>query len=646
MHKYNFVRLACAVPEIKLGNCQYNSQKMIELGKKAYQEEVEVLLFPELGITGYTCGDLFFQRELQKNAIKGLEKIREWSIDKKILLVVGMPLHIKGSLFNCGVFINNGKLLGIIPKTYIPNHQEFYEKRWFASSKDLIQSEIMVLNQMVPIGTELLFKHKAVDDFIIGLEICEDLWAPISPGNYHALAGATVILNPSASNEVVGKSDYRRELIKTQSGRCNSAYLYASAGFGESTGDLVFGGHALICECGTIMEELPKYHLGDEMIISDIDLEALIHDRQVQHVFGDSMHLIQNKAYRTIEFDTKEAKRISRKINPFPFVPKDSARRSERCEEIFNIQTMGLGSRLRHINYPPMILGISGGLDSTMALLVCINVCKRFKIPREKIHAVTMPGFGTTDRTYDNAVALIKGFGVSFHEISIKEACIGHFKDINHLEENHDVTYENAQARERTQILMDLANKLGGIVVGTGDLSELALGWATYNGDHMSMYGVNASIPKTLIRYLVEWVADHLDEKEIQKILYDVLDTPVSPELLPPDEQGNIKQKTEEVVGPYELHDFFIYYMVRYGFEPEKIFLLAVNAFKGKYEKDTILKWLKNFYKRFFSQQFKRSCVPDGPKVGSVSFSPRGDWRMPSDGNVTEWLKSLEKISE
>jgi len=644
MHKYGFARTACAVPKIKLADCQYNVEKMIHMAQKAFDQRVEVVLFPELGITGYTCGDLFFQRELQQNALNALNQLREWSVNKKILMVVGIPLVVVGSLYNCAVVINSGNILGVVPKTFIPNNQEFYEKRWFASSKSLNVFEINLLGELVPIGTDLLFQNSHMEDLVVAIEICEDLWAPVPPGSYHALAGATLILNPSASNEIVGKSDYRRELIRSQSGRCNAGYLYTSAGFGESTTDLVFGGHALICDRGVMLKELPKYNLGDGMLVADIDIEALVHDRQMQHSFSDSADLIKAKAYRRILFDSQDCQEFQRDVNPFPFVPGDPDRRSERCEEIFNIQTIALATRLRHIGDAPMVLGISGGLDSTMALLVCVNVCDRFNIPRDKIHAVTMPGFGTTDRTYDNAVALINDLGATFHEISIKDACTAHFRDIGHSMEVHDVTYENVQARERTQILMDLANKFGGIVVGTGDLSELALGWATYNGDHMSMYGVNASVPKTLIRYLVKWVADHKEEEVIKKTLYDVLDTPVSPELLPPDEKGKIKQKTEEVVGPYELHDFFIFQMVRYAFGPEKIFVLAAKAFAGVYEKPVILRWLRKFYSRFFSQQFKRSCVPDGPKVGSVSLSPRGDWRMPSDAHATQWLKALDNI--
>ncbi|MGV8905131.1 MAG: NAD(+) synthase [Acetobacterium sp.] len=644
MHKYGFARTACAVPKIKLADCQYNVEEMIRMAQKAFDQGVEVLLFPELGITGYTCGDLFFQRELQQNALNALNQLREWSINKKMLIIVGIPLVVMGSLYNCAVALNVGKILGVVPKTFIPNNQEFYEKRWFASSKSLNVSEITLLGALVPMGTDLLFQNSQMQDLVVAIEICEDLWAPVPPGSYHALAGATLILNPSASNEIVGKSDYRRELIRSQSGRCNAGYLYTSAGFGESTTDLVFGGHALICDRGILLKELPKYNLGNEMIIADIDIEALVHDRQVQHSFSDSADLIKAKCYSRILFDSQDCQEFQRDVNPYPFVPGDPDRRSERCEEIFNIQTIALATRLKHIGDAPMVLGISGGLDSTMALLVCVNVCDRFNISRKKIHAVTMPGFGTTDRTYDNAVALIKDLGATFHEISIKDACTAHFRDIGHAIEVHDVTYENVQARERTQILMDLANKFGGIVVGTGDLSELALGWATYNGDHMSMYGVNASVPKTLIRYLVKWVADHKEEAVIKKTLYDVLDTPVSPELLPPDEKGKIMQKTEEVVGPYELHDFFIFQMVRYAFGPEKIFVLAVKAFAGVYEKPVILKWLRKFYGRFFSQQFKRSCVPDGPKVGSVSLSPRGDWRMPSDAHATQWLKSLDNI--
>ncbi|WKY43958.1 NAD(+) synthase [Eubacteriaceae bacterium ES2] len=644
MHEFGMVRVACAVPRLQLAECQKNSQGIIALSKTAYEKGVEVLLFPELAITGYTCGDLFFQRSLQQNAVDALGQIIDWSRGIKMLLVIGMPLAVDGCLYNVAAVINDGKILGFVPKTYIPNQQEFYEKRWFQSATSLKSTEIELLNQQVPIGTELLFKHQSVKDCVLAIEICEDLWVPVPPGSFHALAGATMILNPSASNEIVGKSDYRRELIRSQSGRLNCGYLYASSGFGESTSDLVFGGHALIAEKGLLLEELPKFNQGDQLLVTDIDTESLIHDRQMLQGYGDCKALLKEKNYQKIIFDTRPAETLSRKVNPFPFVPGDETRRSERCEEIFNIQTMGLGSRIKHIGDPRMVVGISGGLDSTMALLVCASVCDRFEIPRDSIHAVTMPGFGTTDRTYDNAVALIKGIGATFHEISIVEACQKHFADIGHSMAVHDVTYENVQARERTQILMDLANKLNGLVIGTGDLSELALGWATYNGDHMSMYGVNGSIPKTLIRYLVKWVADHEKDEEIRGILYDVLDTPVSPELLPPDENGQIQQKTEETVGPYELHDFFIYHMVRQGASPRKIYMLALNAFAGLYEKPEILKWLKSYYRRFFTQQFKRNCLPDGPKVGSVSFSPRGDWRMPSDAQFQMWLAELETL--
>ncbi|MGL4606046.1 MAG: NAD(+) synthase [Eubacteriaceae bacterium] len=644
MHNYNFVRVGCAAPELKIGNCEYNVKMMIEMGEKARKDGVEVLLFPELGITGYTCGDLFYQKNLQKNALEALEKLLIWSKDNALVMIIGMPLLINGSLYNCGVVLQKERILGIVPKTYIPNDQEFYEKRWFVSGSNLLEKEIYLLDQLVPIGTDLLFKHRSLDTFIFGIEICEDLWAPIPPGSYTALAGATVIFNPSASNEVIGKSDYRKDLVRIESGRRNVGYLYTSSGYGESTGDLVFGGHALICQHGVLVRELPQFHLGNEMIMADLDLELIVYNRQIQSSFSDSKPLVGDKKFRWITFDSKSNQNYLETINPTPFVPDNENLRNHRCEEIFNIQTMALGGRVQKIGIPEMVVGISGGLDSTMALLVCLNVCEKFKIPRTKIHGVTMPGFGTTDRTYDNAVALVKGLGATFHEISIVDACKTHFEDIGHDINIHDTTFENAQARERTQILMDLSNEIGGIVVGTGDLSELALGWATYNGDHMSMYGVNSGIPKTLIKYLVRWVADHTKEKNIQSILYDILETPVSPELLPPHLDGEIKQKTEELVGPYELHDFFLFNMIRNGFSPEKIYFLGCQSFEGVYEKATVLKWLKVFYNRFFSQQFKRSCVPDGPKIGSVCLSPRGDWRMPSDAVVTQWLEALEEI--
>lgn len=644
MHKFGLFRVACGVPQLELANCDYNTKEIIRLSNQAFEKGVEAILFPELAISGYSCGDLFFQTELQRNALDGLKRICEATKEKEMLIVVGFPLAWEGSLFNTAAILNAGKILGIVVKTYIPNQQEFYEKRWFQSAVDLKVDRIELWGQEIPIGSNLLFAHESLKEAVLAVEICEDLWAPIPPSSYHSLAGATIILNPSASNVLVGKNDYRKSLIRSQSGRLNCAYVYAAAGFGESTTDLVFGGKAMIAEKGVLLAEGSEFNDKSEILMAEIDLETLIHDRQVNQGYRDAKRLVKEMIYHKISFTSAGNKKMLGLVNPYPFLAKEEDQPSARYEEIFNIQTFGLATRIKHIGQPAMIIGLSGGLDSTMALLVAVNVCDRFNIPREKIYAVTMPGFGTSDRTYENALALIKGFGVGFREIPIVNACLSHFSDIDHPQNLRDVTYENAQARERTQILMDLANQLKGIVIGTGDLSELALGWATYNGDHMSMYGVNAGVPKTLMRHLLKWVADQQEDNLIQDILYDILDTPVSPELLPPDADGLISQKTEATVGPYELHDFFIYNMVRYGFSPEKIYFLACRGFENIYEKPFILKWLKQFYRRFFSQQFKRSCLPDGPKVGAVSFSPRGDWRMPSDAKVNQWLSALDKI--
>ncbi len=641
MHKFGLFRVACGLPQVEVGNCDYNSKEIIKLVDQAGEKEVEALLFPELAISGYSCGDLFFQKELQDNARKGLKKIVDHTKGKKILVVVGLPLAWGGQVFNGAAVINEGRVLGLVIKTYLANHEEFAEKRWFQSAWDLEVEDIDLFGHKTPVGTRLLFGHESLAQAVLGVEIGQDLWAPIPPSSDHALAGATLILNPAAANDLVGKNDYRRSLIIHQSQGLNCAYLSASAGFGESTTDLVFGGHAMIAEKGQVLAEGPRFSPDPVLILSDLDLDLLIHDRQVNHGYRDARRLVKEKKYRRIPFQTVAAKKMIRPLNPYPFVAEGDDR---RCQEIINIQTMGLASRVKHIGQPAMIIGLSGGLDSTMALLVAINVCDQFDIPREKIHAITMPGFGTTDRTYTNAKALIKEFGISDREIPIAAACLAHFKDIDHPADRRDVTYENTQARQRTQILMNLANQLNGIVIGTGDLSELALGWATYNGDHMSMYGVNSGVPKTLVHSLVKWWAKQQDGP-IRHILDDILATPVSPELLPPDRAGLISQITEEAVGPYALHDFFIYNMVRCGFSPAKIYYLACRAFAGLYDEAVILKWLKHFYRRFFSQQFKRSCLPDGPKVGSVSFSPRGAWVMPSDAKVTEWLAALDKMT-
>jgi NAD+ synthase (glutamine-hydrolysing) len=643
MKNYGYIRVGSACPNIKVADVPYNEKEILKLLDEALNKNISVLIFPELCITGYTCADLFFQTTLLRETLESIENIRLSSMTKSIFFVIGAPIAYNGQLFNCSVIIHGGKILGIVPKTYLPNYNEFYEQRWFSSAKTIPADTIQINGETIPFGTDLLFTHKTFPLVKIGIEVCEDLWSAIPPSSYAALSGATLILNGSASNEVVGKSSYRKKLIEQQSARTVTAYAYASSGYGESTTDVVFGGHCLIYENGRFLKESERFILDSSLIYEDIDFEMLTNERMKKNAFFDT-DLIQS--YREIVFQPKDKEfTLDREIYPYPFVPKDPTQRNLHCEEIFSIQTLGLAKRLDHIGAKKVVLGISGGLDSTLALLVCVKTFDLLHIQRENIIGVTMPGFGTTDRTYNNAISLMKELGITSQEISIKEASLLHFQDIGHDPSIHDVTYENVQARERTQILMDLSNKVGGIVIGTGDLSELALGWATYNGDHMSMYAVNASIPKTLVRYLINWVADHEMENTTKEILMDVLDTPVSPELLPPSESGEIQQKTEEVVGPYELHDFYLYQMMRYGFSPRKVLKLAEMAFGSMYTQEHLLQWLKKFYYRFFSQQFKRSCLPDGPKVGSICLSPRGDWRMPSDAVVKIWINELESLS-
>lgn len=645
MKNNGFIRVASATPSIKVGFCNYNLEQIKQLIVTAINNKVSLINFPELCITGYTCNDLFFQKKLQKESISSLIELKKFSINKEIIIIVGAPIVVNNALYNCSCVISNGTILGLVPKTYLPTNNEFYEKRWFSSSMNLLDEDIIIDNEVVPIGTDLIFSHSELDEFKFGIEICEDLWSPLPPSSNLSLFGATIIINPSASNDLVGKSSYRKQLISQQSARTISAYVYSSSGFGESTTDVVFGGHCLIYENGVKLIENEKFQLESNYVIADIDLDRLAADRVKSTAYRDATLLVKDKIYREIFFDLNINEfDINRYIDPYPFVPSDISKRSKRCEEIFSIQTLGLAKRISHIGCNIVIIGISGGLDSTLALLVAVKTFDLLKLDRKNIIGVTMPGFGTTNRTYNNALSLINNLGATLKEISINNACIQHFEDIGHDSNKHDITYENSQARERTQILMDLANKENGIVVGTGDLSELALGWATYNGDHMSMYAVNTSIPKTLVRYLVDWVANTQMAENTKNILMDILDTPVSPELLPPDTAGNIAQKTEEVVGPYELHDFFLYYLIRFGFSPKKIYYLAERSFRGKYDKSIILLWLKTFYKRFFSQQFKRSCMPDGPKVGSINLSPRGDWRMPSDAAVNMWMDELNNI--
>lgn len=631
MMNHGFIRVAAAIPEVKVADCRFNSAKMIELIEQAEREQVEIICFPELCITGYTCADLFLQQQLLNDAEKALDELLLKTYATNIVVIAGMPLRSQNQLFNVAVVFQAGKILGIVPKTHLPNNNEFYEKRWFASGANITTQTIQINEAVIPFGTNLLFAYA---DTSFGIEICEDLWVPLPPSTQHCLHGAGLIFNLSASNELIGKHQYLRQLIEQQSGRCNAGYIYSSAGFGESSTDVVYAGNGIIAENGNIIAASERFSFEPQLVISEIDIEKL----KAEKLRNSNFYQAKSEAvYQTIHCNSSNIPfgQLHRKFPKHPFVPP-TVNRDAHCEEIFSIQVGGLAQRWKHTKAQTMVVGISGGLDSTLALLVCVKTADKLGYNRKQVIGITMPGFGTTDRTYNNALQLMQSLGITMHVISIKDACIQHFKDINHDPNQHDVTYENTQARERTQILMDMANKTNGLVVGTGDLSELALGWATYNGDHMSMYAVNSGIPKTLVRYLVEWASHQLDTTS-EAVLKDVLDTPVSPELLPADHNGNIAQKTEDLVGPYELHDFFLYYFVRFGFTPDKIFFLANKAFECLYTKEIIAKWLKIFLKRFFAQQFKRSCMPDGPKVGSINLSPRGDWRMPSDAVGFEW---------
>lgn len=645
---FNYIKVAVAVPKLKVADCIYNKQEIISIIHEAEKKDVKVITFPELSTTGYTCSDLFFQTSLLFAAEKAVKDILDATKTIDMLILVGTPVETDNQLFNCAALLHKGKILGMVPKTYLPNYSEFYEERWFASANDLLKEEITYAGQVVPIGADLLFSAKNIKNLTIGVEICEDLWAPIPPSSHMSLYGATLFLNPSASNELVAKSDYRHNLIEQQSSRCLAAYAYASAGIGESTQDCVFSGHSLIYENGTLLAQTKTFSRENQFAYADIDLELLANERRKHTTYMTALAKPEaQKFYREIEFSITAApvRTLARPVASKPFIPTNNESLSQRCHDIFMIQTTGLARRMEHAHAKTLVIGISGGLDSTLALLVCVKACDFLGISRDHVLGITMPGFGTTDRTYQNAITLMKALGVTIREIPIRDATMQHFKDIDHDPSVHDVTYENAQARERTKILMDISNQTGGIVVGTGDLSELALGWATYNGDHMSMYGVNAGIPKTLVRVLVNWAATTGElDAETSDILLDVLDTPVSPELLPPNENGEIKQKTEDLVGPYELHDFFLYQILRFGFSPTKVLFLAEQAYADQYDHETLLKWLKNFYHRFFTQQFKRSCLPDGPKVGALSLSPRSDWRMPSDASNRIWLEEIETL--
>ncbi|MGI6006604.1 MAG: NAD(+) synthase [Ruminococcus sp.] len=637
--KQGFVKVAAGTPEIKVADCVYNREQIVKLIKEMEAKNAKVMVLPELCITGYTCGDLFCQETLLASAREQLVILAEETKRVDALIFVGLPFVQNGKLYNTAAAICRGRVLGLIPKTSIPSYREFYEGRHFTSGP--AQVEMVRLGQeMVPFGSSQLFVCSNVPGLTAAAEICEDLWAPAPPSIKHALAGASVIVNLSASDEETGKDDYRRSLVSGQSARLICAYLYATAGEGESTTDLVFGGHNLIAENGKVLEEAGRFK--NTVIYADIDVQRLAGERRKMTTYPPA----DQTGYHISSFDLKvEETQLERYIDPMPFVPGRKDDREKRCDEILNIQTMGLKKRLEHTNCQNAVVGISGGLDSTLALLVTARAYDLLGKDRSHITAVTMPCFGTTDRTYQNACELTRCLGAKLMEVDIREAVTIHLRDIGHDIDVHDVTYENAQARERTQVLMNVANQSGGMVIGTGDLSELALGWATYNGDHMSMYGVNASVPKTLVRHLVRYYADTCQDEKLSAILLDVLDTPVSPELLPP-KDGVISQRTEDLVGPYELHDFYLYYMLRAGFGPAKIFRMAVRAFRDQYDSGTILKWLKTFYRRFFAQQFKRSCLPDGPRVGSVAVSPRGDWRMPSDACVRIWMDELEQLEK
>lgn len=662
---YGYVKVASAIPSVRVGDVAYNVEQIENLVIQAEGKGVEVIVFPELSLTGYTCQDLFRQQLLLDRVEQGVMRLMDFTRKLDIIAIVGAPVPVGNLLLNCAVVIQKGHVLGMVPKFYLPNYSEFYEKRWFASAQDLRDMELRYAGNVVNMTADIQL-FRTADGVLFGIEICEDVWAPAPPSNKLALAGADIVFNLSASDELIGKHDYLKSLLSQQSARTMTGYVYSSCGFGESTQDVVYGGNAMIYENGKLLAEAARFSLEPQMMMTQIDVEKLRSERRGNSTYVNAQRnvkfslLDKQFAIRIIDAFPKEMERefnLERTISPHPFIPamKDM---EVSCEEIFNIQVMGLVKRLVHTHAETVVIGISGGLDSTLALLVCVKAFDRLKRSRKGIVGVTMPGFGTTGRTYNNAMELMRSLGITVKEVSIVDAVTQHFEDINHDISVHDVTYENSQARERTQVLMDMANKLNGMVVGTGDLSELALGWATYNGDHMSMYGVNASVPKTLIRYLVNYVAQREVDDRSAQTLQDIIDTPISPELIPADEMGNIQQKTEDLVGPYELHDFFLYYFLRFGFSPKKIFMLAKNAFienKSKrvklgpndpetYDEETIKKWLRVFVRRFFSQQFKRSCLPDGPKVGSVSLSPRGDWRMPSDAMAAMWMQDAENM--
>lgn len=633
-----WIKTAAAAPSIRVADCAYNAQQIIACIKRAEQAQVQLLVLPELCMTGYTCGDLFLQPTLLEGAREGLRMVCEKSKTTELLCVLGVPVAHAGKLYNCAAVIQKGKVLGLVPKTHLPNYNEFYEKRHFEPAP-VQNSTVQWGEECIPFGSRLLFRCQTMPDFCLGVEVCEDVWVPQAPSVMHTAAGATVIANVSASDETIGKAEYRRALIAMQSARLVCGYVYADAGEGESTTDMVFAGHHIIAENGAVLAQSAPF--SGQMAMSEIDVSRLAGERRRMTTFPAA----RPDGYEEIAFSmVQRPTALTRAVPKQPFVPSGQADRAGRCESILRMQSMGLKKRLEHSHSQTAVVGISGGLDSCLALLVMVRAMDALKRPRTDIVAVTMPCFGTTERTRSNAEVLCQRLGVTLRCIDIGQAVQAHFADIGHAMDDHNVVFENSQARERTQVLMDIANQTGGLVVGTGDLSELALGWATYNGDHMSMYGVNASVPKTLVRHIVRYEAGRTEDAALREVLLDILDTPVSPELLPAQEDGQIAQKTEDLVGPYELHDFFLYYAIRWAFRPQKVFRLACYAFAGDYERRTILFWLKTFYRRFFNQQFKRSCLPDGPKVGSVTLSPRGDWRMPSDASAALWQAELDAI--
>jgi NAD+ synthase (glutamine-hydrolysing) len=654
---HGFLKVAAAIPEVKVADCEFNYERIKRMIISADSAGVEIICFPELALTSYSCGDLFFQELLLENAKTSLLRLVEDTADLGIVSIVGLPLMQGDRIFNVAAVFGRGEIYGFVPKAYLPNYGEYYEKRWFSAANEVDGSEVCLgikptksADGKLPTGADCTPKtYPFASDLIFGdsevkfaIEICEDLWTPSPPSANRCMAGAHVVFNPSASNELTGKHQYRKALVEQQSARCIAGYVYSGAGWGESTTDTVFAGNGLIAENGVMLNEAERFSFNEQIIVADIDVDRLRAMRAKSTSFGN--HSGNNNIFIYVKFPERETK-ITRHINPKPFVPSPEEA-NDNLSEIFSIQIGGLAKRMMHTGISKPVAGISGGLDSTLALLVCVKTCDKLGVPRSNIVGVTMPGFGTGKRTYGNATALMKRLGITVREIDITGACLQHFKDIGHNPEIHDVTFENTQARERTQILMDVANQCNGLVIGTGDMSELALGWATYNGDHISMYAVNSGIPKTLVKHLVAWIADTLTEENVKDILKDILETPISPELLPTNDKQETVQSTEEIVGPYELHDFFLYYLLRLGYSPSKIFFMAKIAFEGVYDSHLILKWMEVFYKRFFTQQFKRSCLPDGPKVGSVNLSPRGDWRMPSDASYALWIENIAQLKK